>query len=137
ADATISRARLPASPPSRRRAPEQPARAPRRAISWHQPSTLGELRSLAGLVQAGLLALDDPGVAGEEAGALHRDAQLGVGLDERAGDSVPDRTRLAARPAAVHAHPKVERPLNPGDPQRRQRQLAVRRTGEVLLDRAA
>jgi hypothetical protein len=29
---------LPASPPSRRRAPELPARAPRRAISWHRPS---------------------------------------------------------------------------------------------------
>src|SRR5712691_994576 len=29
---------LPASPSSRRRAPELPARAPRRAISWHQPS---------------------------------------------------------------------------------------------------
>src|SRR5581483_8022521 len=40
---------------------------------------LAELRRFAGLVQAGLLALDDPRVAGEEALALQHGAQLRVG----------------------------------------------------------
>ena len=58
---------------------------------------LGPLRGLAGLLQAGLLALDHAGVAGEEALALERHAQLGVGLDERAGDAVPRGAGLSAR----------------------------------------
>ena len=49
---------------------------------------LGELRGLAGLVQAGLLALDDAGVAREEAFLLQDAAELRIGLDERAGDAV-------------------------------------------------
>src|SRR5712691_9606980 len=62
-------------------------------------SALAELRCLAGLVQAGLLALDDPRVAGEEAFPLQDGAQLWVGLDERAGDPVADGVGLTARPA--------------------------------------
>src|SRR6187551_1269443 len=98
---------------------------------------LRELRSLAGLVQAGLLALDDARVARQEARPLQRHAQLRVGLDERPRDAVADGTRLPARPAAVHAHAQVERALHPGDLERRQGRLAVRRAGEVLVDRAA
>src|SRR5205085_3835924 len=41
---------------------------------------LRELRRLARLVQAGLLALHDPRVARQEAGALERHAELRIGL---------------------------------------------------------
>src|SRR5205823_35581 len=79
----------------------------------------------------------DPRVARQVAGALERDAQLRVGVDERTGDPVADGAGLAARAAALYAHAKVERPFDAGDLQRRQRQLSVGRPREVLLDRAA
>src|SRR5213080_5161433 len=62
---------------------------------------LRELRRLARLVQAGLLALDLACVPREEAFALQRDAQLRVRLDERAGDPVPDGSGLSGQAAAV------------------------------------
>ena len=68
---------------------------------------LGELRRFAGLVEAGLLALDLARVAREEALALERDAQLGIGLDERAGDAVPDGAGLARRAASLDACAQV------------------------------
>ena len=46
---------------------------------------------------------------------LSADAQLGIGLDERAGDPVADGAGLAARAAAVHAHADVVRALDAGD----------------------
>src|SRR5262249_17163988 len=98
---------------------------------------LGELRRLAGLVQAGLLALDHAGVARQEALALEHDTQLRIGLDERAGDAVPDGARLPGRPAAVHAHTEVVASLEPGDLERRHDGRPVRHTREVLLGGAA
>src|SRR5438093_4977653 len=86
---------------------------------------LTELRRLARLVQARLLALDDPSVAGQEAGPLERDAQLGIGLHERTRDPVADGTCLSARAATVDADPDVEGPLNPCDLERRKRGRAV------------
>src|SRR5688500_15523063 len=62
---------------------------------------LGELRPLAGLLEAGLLALLLARVAREEAAALELAAQVGVGLDERAGDAVAQRAGLGGRAAAV------------------------------------
>src|SRR5436189_721695 len=56
--------------------------------------TLAELRRFAGLVETGLLALDDAGVARQEAGALERLAQVRIGHDEREGDLVADRAGL-------------------------------------------
>ena len=52
-------------------------------------SALAELRRLARLVQAGLLALDLARVALQEALPLERDAEVGIDLDERASDAVP------------------------------------------------
>src|SRR3954452_17089222 len=97
---------------------------------------LAELRRLARLVQARLLALDDTSVARQEAGPLERNAQLRVRLDERSGDSVPDGACLPARTAAVHAHPDVVGPLGSGDLERRERGRPVRLAREVVLDRA-
>src|SRR5207247_11269661 len=93
--------------------------------------TLAELRRFAGLVETGLLALDDAGVARQEAGALERLAQVRIGLDERAGDPVADRAGLPARTAAVDAHSDVEGALDAGDLERRQRKLAVREARKV------
>src|SRR5213593_1929370 len=97
---------------------------------------LTELRRLARLVQARLLALDDTSVARQEAGPLERDAQLGIGLDERSGDAVTDGACLSTRAAAVNADPDVEGSLHPCRLQRRQRGRAVRGARKVVLDRA-
>src|SRR6185437_7433628 len=59
-------------------------------------SALAVLRRLAGLLQAGLLALLDPGVTGEEARLLQLGAvRLGVDLVQRTGDAQPQCPRLA------------------------------------------
>src|SRR5439155_27196349 len=94
---------------------------------------LTELRCLAGLVEAGLLALHDPCVTCEEAGPLQRRAKLWIGLDQRAGDAMPDCPRLPARPAPVDAHPDVEGPLHAGNLERCQCGRAVCGAREVLL----
>src|SRR5579884_1492940 len=98
---------------------------------------LAELRRLACLVQAGLLALDLARVAREEARPLERHPELGIHLDERSGDAVPDRARLTGRAAAVDAHAQVVLALELGRLQRRQRDDAVHETWKVLLDRPA
>jgi hypothetical protein len=77
-------------------------------------------------VQARLLAFDNPGVACEEALALQDGAKLGVGLDERAGDTVTERSRLAARPSSLQACAEVELALDTGDAQRRGRRRPQR-----------
>src|SRR3954454_9485696 len=61
---------------------------------------LGVLRSLAGLLQAVLLALLGARVAGEKAGPLERYALLGIELGQGAGDAEPQRTGLTRYPAA-------------------------------------
>src|SRR5256885_13843979 len=99
--------------------------------------TLGELRGLASLVQAGLFALDNASVARQEAFALQRNPQVRIGLDERAGDPVPNCPGLSGGAAAVDAHADVELALDLGHLERSERQLAVDDPREVLLDRAA
>src|SRR5919201_2943517 len=98
---------------------------------------LRKLRSLAGLVEAGFLALDDARVTGQEALTLERDAQVRVDLDERARDTVANGAGLAARAAAVDAHADVVLPFEPRDAKRRQHHRAVRKAREVLLEGAA
>src|SRR5215213_1799137 len=110
---------------------------PKYRLATRGTLTLAELRGLAGLVEAGLLALDLAGVAGEEALPLERHAQLGVDLDERARDTVPDGSGLAARAAAVDADAEVVLAVEAGGLQRGHRERPVQQTREVLLDRAA
>src|ERR1700694_1304982 len=64
---------------------------------------LRELRSLAGLVEPGLFALDLACIACQIPLALQRHTQLRIGVDEGAGDAVPDRAGMAARTAALGA----------------------------------
>src|SRR5690606_11056933 len=83
------------------------------AVGPRRGSALGVLRSLAGLLQAGLLALDGAGVPGQEPGALERGpVVLGVDLVERAGDPQAQRTGLAGGAATVDARDHVEAPLD-------------------------
>src|SRR5882724_10243663 len=63
-----------------------PPRLPRSGARHSLP--LRELRALARLLEAGLLALLDPRVAGEEAAPLQLAAQVGVREDQRARDAV-------------------------------------------------
>ena len=115
----------------------QPAGFGTRArITKRNEAALRELRRLARLVQAGLLALDLARVTREEALALERHAQLRVRLDERPGDSVADGARLAGETAAVHADSEVVLPLDARDLQRRGRDRPPDRAREVLLERA-
>src|SRR5437764_3955779 len=85
--------------PARPRTPSVPKRW--RAIRRGR-SALGELRPLSGLLEAGLLALLDPRVTGQEASALELASQVGVGHDQRPGDPVPQCPRLGGYTAAVH-----------------------------------
>src|SRR3954462_1619251 len=99
--------------------------------------TLRELRGFASLVKAGLLALDDAGVAREEAFLLQDAAKLRIGLDECAGDAVARRLGLAGRAAAVHPDAQVVRPLEPGCLERREHLHAIREAREVVVERPA
>ena len=62
---------------------------------------LGELRPLARLLQAGLLALLGARVARQEAAPLELAAQVRVGLEQRARDAVAQRAGLRRDAAAV------------------------------------
>src|SRR5258705_13788290 len=98
---------------------------------------LGELRRLARLVQAGLLALDDASVTREEALALERDAYLRIRLDERARDTVPDRSGLPRGATARHANAQVVGRRGFGNLERRENHLAMESAREILVERAA
>src|SRR5581483_7420093 len=98
---------------------------------------LRELRRLARLVQARLLPLDLARVARQVALALEEDAEVGIDLDERAGDAVADRSGLPRRAASVHADAEVVLSLEVGHLQRREHRLAVEEPREVLLERLA
>src|SRR3954466_4155826 len=98
---------------------------------------LRELRRLARLVQAGLLALDLAGVPRQVALALEEDAKVRVDLDERARDPVAHRAGLAGRPAAVHSHAQVVLAVELGDLKRCHHRLPVQEPWEVVLERLA
>src|SRR5215208_2828355 len=77
-----------------RNSPATP-RTPSVPKRWRaKPLALGELGPLAGLLEAGLLALLDPRVARQEAAALELRAQVGIGLHQRPRDPVAQRAGL-------------------------------------------
>src|SRR3954462_13760422 len=82
-----------------------PERAPACSPNRSRPRALalGELRPLAGLLEAGLLALLDARVARQEATALELASQVRVGLEQRAADAVAQRAGLGRDAAALHA----------------------------------
>src|SRR5690606_14288270 len=97
-------------------------------------SALAVLWRLAGLLQAVLLRLLHPRVAGEEARPLERDPQLGVELNERAGDAEPERPGLAGHAAAAQGGVDVVGLGRVGEPQRLGEHHAVRPRREVALE---
>src|SRR3981081_556019 len=72
-----------------------------RLVALRRRSALAVLRSLTGLLQAVLLALDRTRVTLEEAGLFQDRTVIGVDLDERAGDRETQRTGLAGATAPV------------------------------------
>src|SRR3954465_2136045 len=81
-----------------------PERAPACSPNRSRPRALalGELGPLAGLLEAGLLALLDTRVARQEAAALELAAQVRIGVHQRARDAVAQRPGLGRHAAAVH-----------------------------------
>src|SRR5690606_9388770 len=120
------------------RQPSDPVRAEQ---SGHEPSAclaLRELRGLAGLLETGLLALDDAGVTSEEAGLLERGAVvLAVDLVGRAGDRETQRTGLAGGAASGDAGDHVVRADEVEQLERVGDELLVQLAREVLLELTA
>src|SRR3954454_3985487 len=96
--------------PARPRTPSVPNN--RRVLTASVPTmgrrlALRELRTLAGLLEACLLALHLARVAREVAAALQLGAERGLGLDERTGDPVAQRAGLGGDAATVDARDDV------------------------------
>src|SRR4051794_15744616 len=101
-------------------------------------SALGVLRRLAGLLETGLLALDDAGVTREQPGLLERRA-VGLGVDrvEAAGHAEAQGAGLTGDAAAVDAGDDVEATLELEVRERLVHDLLVQLVGEVVVQRAA
>ena len=97
-----------------RECPARP-RTPSVPKSWRATSSaLRELRPLASLLEAGLLAFLDPWIACQESTALELTAQIRISDDQRAADAVTERPAWAAhrrrasgrrRPFATRSRP--------------------------------
>src|ERR1700712_1809425 len=89
------------SPLARPRTPSVPKSRGIRTLVRAGFLALRELGGLAGLLESGLLALDDAGVTSQEAGLLESGAVvLAVDLVERAGDREAQRAGLTRGAAA-------------------------------------
>src|SRR5579884_1322353 len=97
--------------------------------------TLRVLRSLAGPLQTVLLALFDSRVSREEPSLAQRRPERLVGLDERSGQRVRDRARLAGDSTADHPGANRE-PCAADRPERLRRDVLERRARQVDLQRA-
>src|SRR5512144_1912225 len=109
-----------------------------RATTRRCGSALAVLRRLAGLLEAGLLALDHAGVAGEEPGLLQRRAvRLDVDGVERTRHAEPQGTGLAGDAAPVDAGDHVEAAREVRGHERLVDELLVQLVREVALQGAA
>src|SRR3970040_2275891 len=91
-----------------------PSRRRRAAING-LPLPLGVLRCPAGFAQTVLLALNDPGVAGQEPGLLQDPPEIGVKRDQGPGDPAPAPIELARGASAFALGVDVETALRIGD----------------------
>src|SRR6267378_1698258 len=98
---------------------------------------LGVLRRLAGLLQAVLLALLDPGVPGQEAGLLQRRAVFRVHQGQRPGHAEAQRARLPGDAAAGDPGHDVELVLRAQGHERLVDELLVHLVREVHVERPA
>src|SRR4051794_22475884 len=121
------------SSPATPRTPSVPkswrAKAPRLALA--------ELRTLARLLEAGLLALLHARVAREEAGALAPPARVGIAPERGRGDAVTGGPRLRGHAAAVHAGDDVHARLVAHRLERLADVALQRRAREELVERPA
>src|SRR3982074_2218106 len=108
-----------------------------RLVALRRRSALAVLRSLTGLLQAVLLALDRTRVTLEEAGLFQDRTVIGVDLDERAGARETQRTGLAGDTATVEAGEDVERVRLLDSDQGLPDELLVNLVREVLGERPA
>src|SRR5262245_40476470 len=95
---------------------------------------LRELEAAARLGPAVLLTLDYARVAGQEAAALERAAQIGLVGNQRLGEAVTDRARLPRQPATRHGADNVVLAVAVGRDQRLLDQHPQHRTGEIHLE---
>src|SRR6185312_5325786 len=115
----------------------------KKGAPWGAPSTsaakgvlaLRELERPTSLGPAVLLALDHAGVAGEEAAALERAAQLRLEIGQRLGDAVTDRAGLAGQAAAGDGADHVVLAVTAGGDERLLDQHAQHGAGEEYFDR--
>src|SRR5207245_2157967 len=98
---------------------------------------LRELRRLARALQTGLLPLLRARIAREQPRLAQDPAMLGVDLEERPRDGVPDRAELPGFATAVHLHHRVEATGGVRDDERLDRRLGIAVASEVLLERLA
>src|SRR5579884_1096248 len=141
--ARVTAARASASASSAvRKSPARP-RTPSVPNSWRAITraatalALGELRALARLLQAGLLAFLHARVAGEEAAALQLAAQVRVGDDQRPRDAVAQGAGLGGDAAAVHAGDDIHAGLVADRLERLADDPLERLAWEELLERLA
>src|SRR3712207_3094115 len=111
---------------------KRPARSEKRFVL-----ALGELRTLAGLLEAVLLSLDGPGVPGEQPRRLQLTSSLLRLLGERPRYAVPQGVGLARGAATLDLGHDVVAIRSPQELQRRTHGRPVGRAGEVLLVVAA
>src|SRR5919204_2160288 len=99
------------------------------------PSALGELRSLAGLLEPRLAPLLGPSIAGQQTAPLQLAAQIWVDLGERTRDPMADGAGLAGDPASVYPHANVHSALVAGAEQGLPHESLVLMAREVVLER--
>src|SRR5436190_23884726 len=121
------------------RAEARPCIARRGVGPYPDPSAsaLGVLGGLSGPLEAVLLALLHPRIAGEEAALPKCEAVLRVQLEQRPGDPVADRAGLAGDPAAFDLDHRVEAALGAGHAERHAHVGLVDRCPEMLDERPA
>src|SRR5690606_1521668 len=117
----------------RPRTPSVPKRRTPSFSTRARRSALRELRGATGLAEPVLLALHDPGVAGEHPGLLQLGPQLGLELDESTGDAETESVRLAGDAAALQGGVDVVSTLGLGDLEGLHHPQPNRHAGEVVL----
>jgi hypothetical protein len=95
-----------------------------------------KLEPLTGALLAILLTLVLPGITGQKASLLERAAELGVELDQSAGDTEPNRAGLTDDTAAVRQDQHIELFLHLDKAQRVLHRDAGSFGGEIVLKRA-
>src|SRR4051794_30261859 len=116
------------------RTPSVPKRRPMPAARAVAGSALAVLRRLAGLLQAGLLALDDAGVTSQQTGLLQRRAvRVEVDGVQRSGHAQAQGAGLTGDPTTVDAGDHVEATHQVGGDERLVDDLLVQLVRKVAV----